>query len=143
MRTVLTLLLIAASGIAAPVPVEAKRTPLDKMLGEWIIVSIDNGQGPIEPTGDFATYTLTIEGDKLSTATTGAPAYQKLPVTCDFKTDPMQLSVQFGGDSSLAGIFKFEKDRLHWCHAQAGKPRPTEFKGGNGDQSFIWKRVGK
>ena len=143
MRSVLMLLLFTASAFAAPIPAEAKRTPLEKMQGEWIIVSLDRGDGPIEPTGDFATYTLSLDGDKLSTRTTISPAYQKLPVKCDFKSDPMQLNVQFGGDSSLAGIFKFEKDQLHWCHAQAGKPRPMEFKGGNGDQYFIWKRVGK
>ncbi len=143
MRTLLMISLLAVSASAAPVPAEAKRTPLDKMQGTWLIVSLDRGEGSIEPTGDFATYKLTIEGDKLSTATTLAGAYHKLPVNCDFKSDPMQLNVQFGGDSSLAGIFKFEKDRLHWCHAQAGQPRPTEFKGGNGDQYFVWKRIDK
>jgi uncharacterized protein (TIGR03067 family) len=142
MRTLLSLSLFTAIAFGAPVPPEAKKTPLDKMQGGWIIVSLDNGQGSIEPMGDFATYTLTIEGDKLSTRTTAAPAYRKLPVKCDFKSDPMQLNVQFG-DSSLPGIFKFDKDRLHWCHAQAGKPRPTEFRGGNGDQYFIWKRIEK
>ena len=143
MRTILTLQLFAATALSAPVPADAKRTPLDKMQGKWIIVTLDRGEGPIEPTGDFASYTLTLDGDKLSTATAISPAYSKLPVTCDFKTDPMQIDVQFGGDSSLRGIFKFEKDRLHWCHAQAGKPRPTEFRGGAGDQYFIWKRAGK
>jgi len=143
MRTLSILAVFAVTSLAAPVPQEAKRTPLDRMQGNWIIVSLDRGNGPIEPSGDFATYTLTIEGDKLSTATALSGAYQKLAVKCDFKTDPMQLNVAFGGDSSLAGIFKFEKEQLHWCHAQAGKPRPTEFRGGNGDQYFIWKRVGK
>jgi len=142
-RTLLTLAVLAATASAAPVPAEAKRTPLDKMQGKWIIVSIDNGRGPIEPTGDFGTYTLTLEGDKLTTATATGTLYDKLPVKGDFKADPMQLTVAFGGDSSLPGIFKFEDGQLHWCHAQAGQPRPTEFRGGNGDQYFVWKRIGK
>ena len=143
MRTLLAIAIVIAPASAAPVPVEAKKTPLDAMQGMWIIVSLDRGDGPIIPNGDYASYTLTIERDKLSTRTDMSEAYSKLPVKCDFKTDPMQMNVQFGGDSNLAGIFKFEKDQLHWCHSQAGKPRPTEFRGGNGDQYFIWKRVGK
>ena len=143
MRTLLVLALLTAPAFAAPVPKEANRTPLDQIQGKWTIVTLDRGEGPIEPRGDFATCTLTIEGDKLSMATALAPLYDRLPLTCDFKVVPMQMDVRFGGDSSLPGIFKFEAGKLHWCHAQAGKSRPTEFKGGNGDQYFIWKRDGK
>ena len=145
MRLFLTNLLLCATGIAAPVPVEAKKTPLDKMQGKWIIVTVDRGNGPNAPMGDFATYTLTIEGNKLSTATTLAPAYDKLPVKCDFKTEPMRIDVQFGGDKTLPGIFKLDDGKLYWCHARPGEPRPTEFKGDSEEciTCFVWQRADK
>ena len=69
MRTLFVVLILAFPVVAAPIPKEAKRTPLEQLQGKWIIVSIDKGEGPIVPEGDFATYTLTIDGIHISTAT--------------------------------------------------------------------------
>ena len=143
MRILLALAFFAAVASGAPVPKEAKLTPLDKIQGKWIIVSLDRGEGPIVPDGDFATYTLTIDGVTISTATASATAYPKVRAKFDLKSDPMTMTMPFGGDKVIPGIIKLEGDKLHWCHAQAGKERPTEFRGGNGDQYFIWKRPGK
>lgn len=110
MRSILVELIVSPYAVAAPVPVEAKQTLLDKMQGKWNILSIDRGEGPIVPMSDFASYSLTLDGNLLSTSTATARAYQKLKVTCDGMTDPIQLDLQFGGDKLIRGIIKFEND---------------------------------
>ena len=51
----------------------------------------------------------------------------------------MKMNVQDG----IPGIFKFEDDKLYWCHGQSGAACPTEFKGGSGNHCFVWKRTDK
>ena len=67
------------------------------MQGKWLIVSIDKGEGPIVPDGDFATYTLTIDGVHISTATAKSSAYPRVPAKFDFKSDPIKMDIPFGG----------------------------------------------
>jgi len=83
MRTLFVTLIVAFPAVAAPVPKEAKKTPLEQLQGKWLIVSIDKGEGPIVPEGDFATYTLTIDGVHISTATTTSSAYPEMMVTVE------------------------------------------------------------
>lgn len=141
MRTLLALALVGAGAFAAPVPKEAKKTPLDKLQGKWVIVSIDRGEGPIEPSGDFATYTLTVTGVNISTATALAPAYPKVSAKFDFESDPMTMIMPFGGDKVIPGIIKIDGDRLEWCYAPSGGAAPTEFQGSSDYTHIIWKRA--
>ena len=144
MRTLFVVLILAFPAVAAPIPKEAKRTPLEQLQGKWIIVSIDKGEGPIVPEGDFATYTLTIDGIHISTATAVSSAYPKVPAKFDFKSDPIKMDMPFGGDKVIPGIVKIDGDRLEWCHAPGGGgTRPTEFQGGDGHHYYIWKRAAK
>ena len=142
MRTLLAFALLTLPGFAAPVPKELKQTPRDRLQGRWVIVTMDTGGGQKVQDGDFAGFTLTIEGDKLSTATTGGAGYNKVTVVCDLDAKPMRVDVK-AETSTTPGIFKFEDGQLYWCHAQQNAAAPTEFKGGNGCHCFIWKRAGK
>ena len=144
MRTLLTLSILCAAASAAPVPKEvSKKTAMEQLQGKWVIVTLDGGSGAQVQTGDFAGFTLTIEGDKLSTATTAGAGYKTVTVKYDFAAVPMQVNVQDGGGRATPGIFKFEDDKLYWCHGQSGGACPTEFKGGNGNHCSVWKRPDK
>ncbi len=142
MRTLLALLTLASAGLAAPVPKEIKETPREKLQGEWVIVSLDSGAGQQEQTGDFASFTLAIKGDKLTTNTSSGQGYKNETVVYDFAASPMRIDVHTG-TSVTPGIFKFEDGKLYWCHAQQNAARPTEFKGGDGRHCTIWKRAVK
>ena len=142
MRTLLAFALLTLPAIAAPVLKELKQTPRDRLQGKWVIVSLDSGGGQQVQTGDFAGFTLTIDGDKLSTATTTGAGYRKVTVVYDFDARPMRVDVKTE-TSTTPGIFKFEDDRLYWCHAGQNMPAPTEFIGGGGSHCFIWKRAAK
>ena len=143
MRASLAVMLIGATAFAAPVPKEAKKTPLDQLQGKWVLVSFDSGGGTQTPTGDFSSYTLTVDRGIISTASALATAYPPVPAKFDFKSDPMKMDMPFGGDKVIPGIIKIDGDRLDWCVAPAGSTRPTEFGGGDSRQHYIWKRVGK
>ena len=85
MRTLSILALLCATQSAAPVPKEfAKNSPLERLQGTWAIVTLDGGSGPQVQTGDFAGFTLAIDGDKLSTATTTGAGYKNVTVKFDF-----------------------------------------------------------
>ncbi len=144
MRTLLALSMFCATASAAPVPKEiAKKSPFERIQGKWVIVTLDGGSGPQVQTGDFAGFTLTLDGDKLSTATTGGAGYKNVIVKFDFAALPMQVNVQDSGGRVTPGIFKFEDDKLYWCHGKSGEACPTEFKGGRGNHCFVWKRADK
>jgi len=142
MRTLLALALLPLPAFAAPVPKELKQTPRDRLQGKWVIVSLDSGAGQQVQTDTFAGFTLTIEGDKLTTATTGGAGYKNETVVYDFLALPMRIDLK-SETSTTKGIFKFEDGLLSWCHTGQNKPAPTEFKGGGGNYCFIWKRPAK
>ena len=139
---ILALAGLGASALAAPVPKEAKKTPLEQLQGKWLIVSVDRGEGQKSPPVELEAFTLSFEGGKLSTSTGTEALRQRLVVTCDFATTPMQMDVQFGS-RKVAGIFRLEDGKLFWSHGLPDAARPKEFKGGNGDKSFIFKAVDK
>ena len=144
MRIPFAIMIFAFPAVAAPIPKETKKTPLDQLQGKWIIVSIDKGEGPIVPQGDFATYALTIDGVHISTATAMYSAYPRVPAKFDFKSDPIKMDMPFGGDKVIPGIVKIDGDRLEWCHAPGGGgTRPSKFQGGDGHHHYILKRTAK
>ncbi len=142
MRTLLAFALLTLPAIAAPVPKELKQSPRDRLQGKWVIVSLDSGGGQQVQTGDFAGFTLTIDGDKLTTATTTGAGYKNVTVVYDFDARPMRIDIKTE-TSTTNGIFKFEDGLLYWCHAGQNMPAPTEFTGGGGHYCFIWKRPAK
>ena len=93
-------------------------------------------------TGDLATLTLTITGEKFSAVTTCGAGYKNVALEFDFSAKPMRMEID-AEMSVTTGIFKFEDGELHWCSAHPGKPAPTEFRGGDGCASYIWKRAEK
>jgi len=142
MRTLLALAALSIPAWAAPVPKELRKTNLEQLQGKWCIVSLDSGGGQQVQTGDFAGFTLTIDGDKLSTATTSGAGYNRVAVVWDFEAKPMRIDVQ-SETSTTPGIFKIDDGRLWWCHAQQNAAAPKDFKGGNGNHCFIWKKSDK
>lgn len=142
MRSLLAIALVGATAFAAPVPKELKRSPRDRLQGQWVIVSLDTSAGQQVQTDVFAGVTLTFEGDKLSTATPGGAGYKNETAIFDFDALPMRIDIKTE-TSTTKGIFKFEDGQLHWCHTGQSKPAPTEFKGGAGNYCFIWIRPAK
>ena len=143
MRTLLALVLLALPTFAAPVPKELKQPPpWDRLQGRWVIVTMDTGGGQEVQEGDFAGFTLTIEGDKLTSTSPGGAGIKDAIVVYDFRAHPMRIDLK--SDSYAGkGIFKFEDGQLYWCRSSENGPTPTEFKSGGVNICYIWKRQEK
>lgn len=142
MRTLLVLSLLGATAFAAPVPKELQQSLRERLQGRWVLVTMDTGGGQQVQEGDFAGYTLTIEGDKFTSVSPGGAGYKDATAVYDFRSHPMRIDIKT--DSQAAkGIFKFEDGLLYWCRATENGPTPTEFKGGAVNICYIWKRAAK
>lgn len=65
-------------------------------------------------------------------------------VTFDSSRSPRQFDVawtSWGNRKPQQYIYKLDGDTLTICHAQPDQPRPTEFKGGKGQQCLVFTRV--
>ena len=91
MKALLALALLGIGAFAAPVPKEVKKqSPLEQLQGKWVIVSLDSGSGQQVQTGDLATLTLKITGDKFSAVTSGGlgSVNEAATLVFDFSADP-------------------------------------------------------
>jgi uncharacterized protein (TIGR03067 family) len=137
MRTFVVLTSICALASAAPVQKEIKQTPLDRLQGKWVIVSMDRGEGQKAPADDSTGYTMTFDGEKFSSSNGAMAIFQNVAVKFDFDAKPMRMTI--GG---LMYIFKFEDGQLWKCHGQGGVFL-TEIKGGSGCYCTVMKRAEK
>ena len=144
MRTVsLSLVvLVAAAAVAAPVPKAAKKkSDAEQLEGRWEIVTLDTGGGSQVPTGDTATFYMVIKDGKLSTGTRGGPGYQNREIKLDPAQSPKWLDISDTQGLYHLSIYELDGDTLKWCETNSRDARPTEFKGGNANNYFVWKRA--
>ncbi|MGH7169083.1 MAG: TIGR03067 domain-containing protein [Gemmataceae bacterium] len=127
------LVLIAAERPAKDTKKDLAKKDLDKLQGEWTMVSKKAG-GWKAPDENIKNNKLTIKGDqwavRLDLGEFEAPG---LPVT--FKIDPSKkpklidlVREASGRKYLLRGIYKLEGDTLTVCIALGNLPRPKQFK---------------
>jgi uncharacterized protein (TIGR03067 family) len=135
------LLVFLAPLSAAPIPkqIRKKSDPLEALQGRWEIVTLDTTGTPAVQTGDFGTFYAVVEGNTFSTGTKGGPGFDKVKFTLDTEAIPMVMTFTDLGNKNL---FEVDGDTLKWCESQKTTP-PDNFVGGNGKNSFVFKRAAK
>lgn len=126
-------LLLAALCLVAAAPLarddDAKKD-MDKLQGEWVIISGERDGMPIPKEG-LEGIRRTVKGDEFTISKDGevlGKGKYKLDPSKKPKAIDAMTKNENGEDVTLQGIYEFDGDTYKVCLAQAGKPRPTEFK---------------
>jgi uncharacterized protein (TIGR03067 family) len=130
-----------ASSTAAPIPkqIRKKSDPLEALQGRWEIVTLDTTGTPSVQTGDFGTFYAVVEGNTFSTGTKGGPGFDKVKFSLDTEASPMVMTFINTGNKN---IFEVDGDTFKWSESNKTTP-PDSFVGGNGKNSFVFKRSTK
>ena len=115
---------------------------LDSLQGVWQCVSFEE-KGKALPEEQVKGLKLTFKGYKASHAGKDGKAEQ-----ATIKIDPLKKPktidmILLGGPDkgkTVQGIYVIEGDTLTICGSQAGRERPTEFKGGKEVNLMVFKR---
>jgi uncharacterized protein (TIGR03067 family) len=104
------------------------RSDLDHLAGTWNIVSLELEGQPM-PAGMFGGASITIQGDRFTTAMMGA-VYQGM-ITVDPSQNPRQFELHFTdgpeqGNRSL-GIYELGENDWKICLTTTAKDRPAAF----------------
>jgi uncharacterized protein (TIGR03067 family) len=145
-----TLLLAAVCFVVAAAPLarddEAKKD-LDKLQGEWVIVSAERNGMPV-PKENWEGLKRTVKGEDFTVAM-GDQVVMKGKYKLDPSKKPKAIDAtgtnHEGQEVSMQGIYEFEGDTYKVCFAEQGKPRPTEFKTAenSGHTLTVSKKAGK
>jgi len=130
-------LLIAAGG-----PAQDTKKELEKLQGEWTMVSMET-KGMKAGDKVVKQYKLTIKGDQWTVTTLkgGARATFKIDPSKNPKTIDLTFELNKKGTPSR-GIYKLEGDTLILCRAAGDRERPKEFK--TTEEAgilVVWKRA--
>jgi uncharacterized protein (TIGR03067 family) len=132
--------------IGAALPAQDAKKDLEKMQGEWTIVSVEQGGKKKAPDEEFKKLKLTITGEEWKVRS-GDEEKIKMTFKIDPSKDPktIDLTIKSGGKVSR-GIYKLEGDTLTVCRTFADAERPKEFKTPAGEQAaagqlIVWKRA--
>ena len=131
--------------VAASVPTQDTKEELEKLQGEWTMVSSER-KGKKLDDKIVKLYKLTITGDQWVVTVGGKQASE-----ATFKIDPskdpktMDVTLQAGDQQVLAlGIYKLQGDTLTQCRTEPGLERPKEFKTTEEARAlFVWQRAKK
>jgi uncharacterized protein (TIGR03067 family) len=140
----LVTILMAGLLLAADDPKQAAiNKDLDKLQGEWEVVSAER-DGKTIPPEQFKTERITIQGD-LMTVTKDGKVLQRSKRVLDPSTTPKSFvcEVMEGvnkGDK-CHGIYEVEGDTFKECRVKADKERPREFSSKNGAFLGRYKRA--
>jgi uncharacterized protein (TIGR03067 family) len=147
-----TALLILAASLAlgaADAPKEAVKKELEKMQGDWVIVTGQRNGEPI-PEEQVKGLRRTTKGDKfilnVGGKTVGTATFKidptKKPKTIDIQPDAVEGQEK---PAPLLGIYELDGDNYKICYGPPGAKRPTEFasKAGSGATLSVWKRAKK
>jgi uncharacterized protein (TIGR03067 family) len=131
--------------IAATAPAQDAKKELDKLQGEWFLVS-EESKGLTTPEEIVKGYKVTIKGDQLTSENLDGKVTK-----WTFKIDPskepkhIDMTTKFKDkDVRSKGIYKLEGDTLSLCRTFGVRERPTEFKTTAESGNFqVFKRIKK
>jgi uncharacterized protein (TIGR03067 family) len=115
--------------IAAATPAQDPKKELDKLQGEWTMVSLEQ-KGKKASDEAVKVYKLTIKEDQwIVTTSTGGES--KMTFKIDPSKDPKTIDFTFkSGNKDIVsrGIYKLAGDTLTLCRTTGDTDRPKEFK---------------
>jgi len=129
--------------IAAATPAQDTKKELEKLQGEWTMVSMET-RGNKAPDEVVKQYKLTIKGDQW-TVTTLKGGGGKATFKIEPSKTPRTIDLTFEtakSDSPSRGIYKLEGDTLTLCRTAGDHERPKEFK--TTEEAgilVVWKRA--
>src|SRR5262245_44534205 len=123
--TIAFLILVAAAGLAAPVP-KPLQDDATLLEGVWVSKTFDGSNGRSECNA----WMLIIKDGKMGLRASGwdgpEPPPAESPMTLDSTQSPKQFDVAWKGEKDPQRyIYKLSGDTLTICHAQQYQPRPT------------------
>jgi|ERR1700721_1807375 uncharacterized protein (TIGR03067 family) len=151
MKSLFVLILATGALMATdnPAKEETAKSDLDKLQGTWLTVSLVNDgktvvdektppkEGPMTKVAYEGTKWMIKVGDK--TVFTGIFKIDsaKKPKEIDFMEESDKK-----GEKTKLGIYEIDGDKIKFCLAPPGKPRPTEFtsKEGSGHSLGVMRR---
>jgi uncharacterized protein (TIGR03067 family) len=132
--------------ITAAAPAQDVKQELEKLQGDWTVVSLEIlGKPAAEAT--FKTQKLLITGDHGTFILAGGQQ-NKFTMKIDPSKDPKTIDLTImavDGERISRGIYKLEGDTLTICRTMGTKERPKEFKTSAqaGGMLVVHKRVTK
>lgn len=162
-KIALALSLICTPCAAQP-PTQPSDLDLDRLQGDWRLVSVDDGSGTPPPPEVLKEMTFSIKGDKMPPRKGLFLAQDPATMTVNAETDPKSIDLlEFGqvrqkmadgkpgkmvpNPQALPGIYELEGDELRICLAgpAKSKTRPEEFKttGKDNEAIMVLRRIKK
>ena len=143
-RIVLTFLAVAL--VAADDPPKDAKKEVEKLEGEWTIVSLEN-RGEKVPEETVKDMKLKVKGEEWVVTRDGTTVAD-IAFKLDPSKDPKAIDLTFkvdGKETALKGIYKLDGDTLTLCRTDSpDAARPTAFKTtGDGGVLAVWKRAKK
>jgi uncharacterized protein (TIGR03067 family) len=143
MRTRAVLPCVVVVLIAAATPAQDAKKELDKLQGEWTMVSLEQ-RGKKVPEETAKQHKLTIKGDEWTVRAGDGPE-NKVTFKIDPSKDPKTIDMTFKvADREIPsqGIYKLEGDTLTLCRTAGNLERPKEFKTTEkAGILVVWKRA--
>jgi uncharacterized protein (TIGR03067 family) len=147
MKTALLLALTAGVPVAAKAPGEDAKKELEKLQGDWVLVSNER-EGQKTPDEQVKAFRRTIKGDQYTVTRDGKP-FARGTIKLDPSKTPRAMDITrtegTDKDKPMLAIYETDGDTQKVCFAPPGQGRPTEFasKPGSGHVYSVWKRVKK
>ena len=126
-------------------PAQDAKQELDKLQGEWTLVSTEV-RGKKRPDTENAVSKLTISENQWVVTYRDFRSNARATIEIDPSKDPKTIDLTLRGEELPArGIYKLEGDTLTVCrNATVGGARPKEFKTTQEmDDLAVWKRAKK
>ena len=142
MRYVCGVIVVACLLRSAGAAQDDVKRELDSLQGAWQCVSFEE-KGTSLPEEQIKTLKLTFKGYKASHAgKDGKTDQATIKIDPSKKPKAIDLMLLTGPDKgkTVQGIYTIDGDTLTICGAQAGRERPTEFKGGKDVNLMVFKR---
>ncbi|HYT87230.1 MAG TPA: TIGR03067 domain-containing protein [Gemmataceae bacterium] len=112
---------------------KGKKSDQDRLQGTWEIVSLQKGGEDI-PEEIAKTIRLTFKDDKATLVILDINKDGTFKIDAGKKPRTIDLTLD---DKTAEGIYAFDGKNLKICIAEAGQPRPTEFKSEGGTQTAL------
>jgi uncharacterized protein (TIGR03067 family) len=126
--------------VAADDPKGAGQKELDRLLGDWKMVS--GRQDGVDTTADAAKVMVCrVRGTKVTFLREGK-AVEEVTITLDPSRQPKEIDATLANKKLAPGIYRLEGDSFTLCYFHPGNRRPTDFtsKAGADHSLSVWKR---